>query len=475
MLLTLTCEARPGLDATDLGYLLHKNPANVLRETRWFGDILVFYPESDANRCTAALLLQIDPVGLIRGRQRATGIDQYVNDRPYVASSLLSVAIAEVFGSALNGRSRERAERIGEKLPLRAELSALSCAGGEEMIRRVFAPLDYEVTVERAVLDARFPGWGASDIYHVTLAGEQTVQDLLSHLYVLVPALDNAKHYYVGEDEADKLLQKGAKWLPAHPEKEMIARRYLNYRHTIVQGAMEQLNAAAPVRDEDVATQDETDVQEEAKEAQAEEPMRLNDARMQAALEQIRALDPPAVRVLDLGCGEGRLLKMLLAERSLREIAGVDVAAHTLARAAQRLHLDTMPERQRARLQLWQGSVVYRDDRFKNFDAALLIEVIEHLDRERLGAMEQVVFGHARPRRVIITTPNAEYNAHWESLPAGKFRHRDHRWEWTRAQFADWAQAVGTRYGYVLALHGIGAADETLGCPTQMAVFNLAS
>ena len=496
MLLTITCDAGDSLaavppsdtsaslspdtlpdalDATDLGYLLHKNPANVLRETRWFGDILVFYPEATPQCCTVALLLQIDPVGLIRGRHHANGIDQYVNDRPYVGSSLLSVALADVFGSALNGRCRERPHRVGEKLRLRASVSALSCANGDDLIPRLFAPLGYEVTTERATLDERFPAWGLSDVYHVSLAGRQTVQDLLTHLYVLIPALDNAKHYFVGEDEADKLLQKGASWLPAHPEKDLIARRYLRYKRTIVQDALDQLNAALPALDDTAATQDETDTQNERAEASAEAPLRLNDARMEAALDAIRRLDPPPVRVLDLGCGEGRLLRLILEDpalRGVRDLAGVDVAAHTLERAAQRLRLDRLPPYQRARLQLLQGSVVYRDDRFLNFDVALLIEVIEHLDAPRLTALEQVVFGHARPRRVVITTPNSEYNVTWESLPAGRFRHRDHRFEWTRAQFAQWTQQVATLYGYIAALSGIGPTDDALGSPTQMAVFD---
>ena len=471
MLMTITNEAP---NASDLGFLLHKNPANVLRETRNFGDIVVFYPEADAQRCTVALLLQVDPVGLIRGRQHANGIDQYVNDRPYVASSLLSVAIADVFGSALNGRSRERAERVGEKMPLRAHLSAVSCAGGKELLTRLFAPLGYEVTCERVPLDERFPHWGESDLYAVTLEGLQTLQAMLSHLYVLIPVLDNAKHYFVGEAEADKLLQKGADWLPAHPEQNLIARRYLNYKQSIIRGALDQLKALQPVREDSIETQDEADARSEQAEETRETSLRLNDARMEAALEAVRELNPPAQRVLDLGCGEGKLLKMLLAERGLREIVGVDVAAHTLEHASRRLHLESMPERQRARIQLLQGSIVYRDERFQNFDVALLIEVIEHLDLPRLNAMEQVVFAHARPRRIVITTPNAEYNSHWVSLPAGKFRHRDHRFEWTRTQFQEWAQTAASRNHYAVMFRGIGPEDPELGCPTQMALFDLA-
>jgi 3' terminal RNA ribose 2'-O-methyltransferase Hen1 len=469
LLLTITCEAA---NATDLGYLLHKNPASVFQEKRWFGNIVVFTPEATPERCTVALLLEVDPVGLVRGgRRRACGLEQYVNDRPYVASSLMSVALVEAFGTAMNGRSRERPERVGEKMPLRAHLAALNCAGGESLIARLFAPLGYTVAACREPRDVRFPGWGDSDIYSVTLEGAQTVQDVLTHLYVLIPVLDNAKHYFVGEDEVDKLLRKGERWLPEHPEKDLIARRYLSYRQSLIRDALAQIPA---VREDTTEAQDEADERQEAQETEAESPMRLNDARMQAALEAVRSVSPPAARVLDLGCGEGRLLKLLLNERHLSEIAGVDVAAHTLGRAARHLRLETLPERQKGRLRLMQGSLVYRDDRFSGFDVALLIEVIEHLDPPRLAALEQVVFRHARPRRVVVTTPNAEYNAKWPSLPAGRFRHRDHRFEWTRAAFAAWANGIAVREGYTVALRGVGPEDEAFGCPTQMAVLDLA-
>ena len=466
MLLTITCETH---DATDLGYLLHKHPGSLFEAEKWFGRITVFYPVADTDRCTVALLLHVDPIGLVRGRAGA-GLDQYVNDRPYVASSLLSVAIAEAFGTAMNGRSKERQERVGEKMPLEACLAVVRCSGGADLIARLFVPLGYTVTLQRETLDVRFPEWGESDIYTLTLHGTQTVQDLLTHLYVLIPVLDNAKHYFVGADEVDKLLQKGGAWLAAHPEKELIARRYLRYRQAHVRDALDRIEP--PHDDAAEAPQAEVDASQEAQEAQAEEPLRLNEARMKAAMDAVQELSPPARRVLDLGCGEGRLLKMLLAERGFDTVVGVDVAAATLERAAQRLRFDTLPPHQRARIQLIQGSLVYRDERFAGFDVALLIEVIEHLDPSRLPALEAVVLRHARPRRVIVTTPNREYNSVWPSLPADRFRHRDHRFEWTRAEFAAWAGGAAERNQYTVKFRGIGPEDPERGCPTQMAIFD---
>lgn len=467
LLLTITSRAE---HAADLGYLLHKNPANVFEETLTFGHLTVFYPRADENCCTAALLVEVDPIGLVRrGSRGGSGLDQYVNDRPYVASSLLSVAVAAAFGSALNGRSKERPDRVAEKMPLCIRLSAVNCGAGEAMIRRLFEPLGYTVTLEHPPLDSRFPEWGESPVFGVTLEGDQTVQDALSHLYVLMPVLDNAKHYYVGDAEVEKLLKKGERWLSAHPEQELIARRYLSYRQKMVNRALTQLET---LREDSVETQEEADTKHEEAEKSAEAPLRLNDARLEAAKAGVLSLDPPAARILDLGCGEGKLLRMLLAQRTVKEIVGVDVASRTLERSAERLKLDSLPDRQRERIRLLQGSAVYRDDRFQGFDVALLIEVIEHVDLPRLPALEQVVFRHARPRRVVVSTPNAEYNVKWPSLPAGKFRHHDHRFEWNRADFRAWAERIAAGEGYSVTFQDVGPADETVGPPTQMAVFD---
>jgi 3' terminal RNA ribose 2'-O-methyltransferase Hen1 len=295
------------------------------------------------------------------------------------------------------------------------------------------------------------------------LTAETTVRRLLTHLYVLIPVLDNAKHYYVGVEEVDKLLRHGEGWLAAHPEKDLIARRYLVYKGGMVRAALEQLR-------EDVAPDEEAQASEEER---IEAPVRLNDARLSAALAAVRELNPPAKSVIDLGCGEGRLLKMLLNERGLERVVGVDVSSQVLARSERNLRLESMPERKRERIQLIQGSLVYRDDRFRGFDAALLVEVIEHIDPARLRAMEQVVFGHARARRVIVSTPNADYNASWPSLPAGKFRHRDHRFEWTRGQFREWAASVAESHGYSVSFVPVGPVSADIGPPTQMGIFDL--
>ena len=470
MLLTLTCRAP---QATDLGYLLHKNPANLFEKSLSFGTVRVFYPEATPERCTVALLIEVDPVGLVRGN-RPAALAQYVSDRPYVPSSFLSVAISEAFGTALGGRSKERPERVDEKMALSATLYALDCDGGEPLLRSVWEPLGYSVEVSpRRALDERFPEWGLSDLYTVTVAGEQRVRDLLTHLTVLVPVLDNAKHYAFGEDEVDKLVRRGEGWLNAHPAKDLIARRYLRYRRVLADAALARLADIEGVPDADEVEGDAP--RRDAAEQMLEAPVRLNDRRIEATLAAVRSLDPPARRVLDLGCGEGKTMQALLKEvPGLEHVAGMDVASFALERAARRLRLDRMGERERARVSLFQGSLVYRDAGLAGYDIALLTEVVEHLDPDRLQSLVRVVFEHAHPCRVIVTTPNRDYNSVWLTLPAGKFRHPDHRFEWTRTEFHAWAKGVGARHGYTVDFSGIGEEDpDGRGTPTQMALFDL--
>jgi 3' terminal RNA ribose 2'-O-methyltransferase Hen1 len=462
MLLTITSTAAP---ATDLGYLLVKHPDRPQSFELSFGTAHVFYPEASAERCTAALLLHVDPVALVRGRAGSGGdgqlLQQYVNDRPYVASSFLSVAIAQVLGSALAGRSKDRPELVDTPLPLEATLSVLACRGGEALLRRLWEPLGYAVEASGHMRDPQFPEWGDSRYYTVTLHATTRLRDLLAHLYVLVPVLDDEKHYWFGPDEVEKLLRRGEGWLQSHPERELITSRYLKRRH-LIRAALARLVEADP-------DPDETEAQHAREEAAAEERISLHTQRLNAVLAVLKGSG--ARRVLDLGCGEGRLLQLLLAERQFEAIVGMDVAYRSLEIASDKLRLDRLPQRQRDRITLMQGSLTYRDARLAGYDAAAVVEVIEHLDPYRLHAFERVLWEWARPATIVLTTPNREYNVRWETLPGGAFRHRDHRFEWTRAEFASWASAVADRFGYTVRFLPVGPDDAEVGPPTQMAIF----
>jgi 3' terminal RNA ribose 2'-O-methyltransferase Hen1 len=460
MLLTLTLTRSP---ATDLGYLLHKHPDRLQSFSLPFGQAHVFYPEVSEERCTAALMLEVDPVGLIRRGVRFPRLDQYVNDRPYVASSFLSVAIARVYNTALGGKSRERPELVDEPLPLRARIAALPCAGGEGLLRRLFEPLGYAVHAVDHPLDEQFPEWGESRYFTVALEGDLRLRELLAHLYVLVPVLDAEKHYWVGEDEVEKLLRRGEGWLAGHPERELIVNRYLKYRRSLTSEALAKL-----LEDEEVDPDRELETRAAEEEA-VEEPLRLNEKRLGAVISVLKACG--AKRVLDLGCGSGKLVQALMKDSEFAEIVGVDISHRALESAESRLKLERLAPRQQERVRLFQTALTYRDKRLTGFDAAAVVEVIEHLDRPRLQSFERVVFEYARPGAVALTTPNREYNVRFDGLPAGSFRHRDHRFEWTRREFQDWAGEVAGRFGYAVRFLPVGPEDPEVGAPTQMAVF----
>ena len=461
MFLTISTTYSP---ATDLGYLLHKHPARIQSFPLTFGQAHIFYPEAHTTRCTAALLLDVDPVGLVR-RPRGQfaenfALAQYVSDRPYVASSFLSVAIAKVFGSALLGKCKERPQLVGTPIPLQAKLSILPCNGGEKLLRQLFEPLGYTITVEQHALNARFPDWGDSRYFTVTLENTCHLSELLTHLYILIPVLDDEKHYWVGEAEMQKLLKHGNDWLSNHPEQESIARRYLKHQQQLIHQALARLSET---------TVQAADAPIQAEEVPGEEHIALNVMRLEAVTEVLKASGTK--RVLDLGCGEGKLLQRLLAEKQFEEIVGMDVSHRALKIAQKRLHYDQLPDKQKERLRFFQGSLGYRDKRLAGYDAAVIIEVIEHLEASRLAAFERVVFEFARPQTIVLTTPNREYNVKFEHLQAGHFRHKDHRFEWTQDEFQSWAAGISERFSYAVAFHPVGQTAEDVGPPTQMAVF----
>ena len=461
MLLTIRTTHRP---ATDLGFLLHKHPDHVHTREFPFGTATVFYPEATEDDCTAAVLLDVDPVGMVRGRGGKGGAeDQYVNDRPYVASSLLSVVLSRWFNSALGGRCEQKPDLAASELPLEVRLAAVPCRGGEPFLRALFEPLGYAVEATRHELDESMPALGPGRLFTVTLQSTRRLSELLTHLYVLIPVLDDQKHYWVGDDEVEKLLRHGEGWLDKHPSRDVIVSRYLVHQRGLVRDAIARLTAEEQPEEETVAAQ------KDAQEATIERTISLNERRLDAVVDALK--DSGAARVLDLGCGEGKLLRRLLSDHQFSEIVGMDVASRTLDLAESRLKLDRLAPRQRDRIRLLHGSLMYRDTRLSGFDAAAVVEVIEHLDRPRLRAFERVLFEAARPGSIVLTTPNAEYNVKWPSLPAGQFRHQDHRFEWTRSEFQAWATDVASRFGYTPQFRPVGEEDAQVGPPTQMAVF----
>ncbi|MFV2145053.1 MULTISPECIES: 3' terminal RNA ribose 2'-O-methyltransferase Hen1 [Isoptericola] len=462
MLLTLSTTHRP---ASDLGYLLFKHPDRVQEFKQSFGKATVFYPEANDERCTVAVLLEIDPVRLARSAGKRSpdfSLAQYVNDRSYAASSMLGVAVANVFSTARSGRGDSRQAVADAAIPLEITIPVLPCRGGPDIARRIFGPLGWIVDAEPIPLDGRFPEWGESRYVRLTLTGTLRLADALNQLHVLLPAMDEAKHYWQSDDEVDKLLRSGEGWLATHPDRELITRRYLGHRSSLAGRALERLAELG----DDVVEDLEPAADEEVTQP-PEKRASLNTQRHEAVL---AALSELQVRtVIDLGCGPGAFLDKLVREPSFTRIAGADVSARSLQIAARRLRVDRMSERQSERLELFQGALTYEDSRFSGFDAAVLMEVVEHVDPPRLAALERVVFGAARPGAVLVTTPNSEYNPNYEGLTG--MRHPDHRFEWTRAELQDWAAGVAAAYDYSVELRGVGDVDPERGTSTQMAVF----
>ena len=433
VLLTLTSTAS---EATDLGFLLHKHPAKVQSIQVPVGAAHVFYPEATAQRCTVALLLEVDPVALVRRRTGSSGFSlaQYVNDRPYAASSMLAAALGKVFRTAISGTCTARPELPARELPLVVEIPALPSRGGADLVDRLFRPLGWDVDVHTLPLDPTVPAWGESRYVELRLTGTLRLADALSHLYVLLPVLDADKHYWVGPDEIDKLLRAGEGWLVGHPERELIAHRYLANQRDLAAAAVERMDAAEVLADADADVDGGADAEMPSGPVLPPTPPAapptppappLSRLRADAVLAELR--DAGARTVVDLGCGEGALIARLLEDRSIERVLGVDVSHRALETAAKRLRLDTMPERRRARVDLAQSSLTYTDARVAGFDAAVLMEVVEHVDPPRLVALERAILAVARPRVLVVTTPNAEHNVRYARLEHGHLRHHDHQ------------------------------------------------
>ena len=464
MLLTITYE---GHNTQDLGYLLHKNPSRVQQFELPLGKAYVFYPEVSDERTTAALLLDIDPIDLAKGKlgSKEGGLFDYVNDRPYASTSFMSSAIARVFGTAMNGKCEKKPELAETKLNLTAVISSLKDNNNEDMAVQLFEPLGYQVEARRTVLDEKFPEWGMSPYIDLEISGTVRLCDLLNHIYVLIPVFDTQKHYFIAESEIHKLMDHGEGWLAQHPKREMITKRYLGRKTGYIRKAIDIL-----FPEEEANEAEETEVEAESEMSSKAEPKTpLNTIRLETVKNAVLASG--ASSVIDMGCGEGRLTSMLLKEPQIKKVTAFDVSVSALEKAARRLHLDRMEPYMKNKLTLMQAALTYRDKRFEGYDCACVIEVIEHLEQMRIAAFERVLFEFAAPKTVILTTPNREYNACYEHLHESGMRHPDHRFEWTREEFRHWTESICRRFGYTCEISGIGDMDENYGTPTQMGVF----
>lgn len=471
MLITITLEPEAGseLDATALSHLLRKRPERLQTFELSVGKAHVFYPEYSPERTTAALLLEVDAIGLVRNK-RFRGdngvLDYYINDRPYTASSLLAVALGKVLRSAMTETSEAHPDLAVAPLPLRLEVPVISTRGrdGHELVRRLFAPLGWSIDQRPIALDEAYPLWEDSRYSSLVLTGTVPLNLALRQLYVLLPVLDDSKHYWVNDDEAEKLVRQGEGWLPGHPERALISHRYLAHQKDLVESVDARIAATAP----EPAVEPAEPVQPRGSTAP---PLRVR--RAEAVIAALK--DCGAHTVVDVGCGPGALLRRLQKDSFFTKIIGTDVSARSLEQAARALNLDELADADRDRIKLLHSSAVYRDQRIAGLDAVVLMEVIEHIEPSRLPALEDSIFAGAKPRSVVVTTPNSEFNRLYPSLAAGTMRHEDHRFEWTRAEFAGWADALAERHGYNVEYRPVGDESPGAGPATQMAIFRKAS
>ena len=456
MLLSITTTHQP---ATDLGHLLHKHPDRLQSFPMNFGPLSggrshVFYSEATPQICTAVLLLEVDPIGRSASAfAKESVLNQTINDRPYIASSFLSLAVLKVFKTAMLGRSTGRPDLAKAAIPLTVNIPVLPCRGGEALLQQLFEPLGYEVAGQLL---------SEKTLYlSATLRNTVRLADLLSHLCVLVAALDDEKHDWLSDDEIDKILQQGAQWIDDHPLKTTILQRYEKL------GSRYADTAIARLEEDDSFDMEAAQSERTWKAIAAKKPNNLNQQRLTAVIQALEQQN--AKHVVDLGCGEGELLQRLSEEDSVETIVGVDVSSSALALAQKRLNISELGE-QISCVQLMRGSVVYQDRRLQGCDAVTVIEVIEHIDSDRLPSFEQATFGFLQPKTVVVTTPNVEYNILYP-MPADALRDLDHRFEWTRQAFQAWAEQVAKKYGYTVEFRLIGTEYLDLGAPTQMGIF----
>ncbi len=439
-------------DNPDMSFLLHKNPARLHSDPTTFGTAHAFYPATNK----VALLLEIDPLKLTRrGGADSFALQPYVNDRAYVANSFLSVALNQLFRTAVAGRCKKRPELVEAPMSLEISIPTLSCRGGPALLSSLFEPLGYAVEATRIPLDPAFPGWGDSVYYSTKLQKTAPLFSVLRHLYVLLPVLDDDKHYWVGEHEIEKLLEKGEEWLAEHPQRDLIIQRYLKHQRGLTRQAMEALSEEQEEDEPDRLTCEES----------TEKKIGLHGLRLDTVLGVLKSSG--ATQIADLGCGEGKLVRRLLKDPQFSRILATDVSVEALARAQQAL--ERVHHKNRERVELLHSSLLYDDERLHDIEAACLVEVIEHLEPDRLDRVAHNLFRRIRPQTLVVTTPNRDYNVLWETLPAGRFRHPDHRFEWSREEFKAWVERV--KHDYTFTLSGIGEEHPEFGCPSQMAVF----
>ncbi|MDR6727054.1 3' terminal RNA ribose 2'-O-methyltransferase Hen1 [Paenibacillus amylolyticus] len=471
-----------GADAAVVSHLLAKNPNNIYDRTDKGVRVRMVYTRATSSETEVLIHAEPDPVDLVRGSPDGYDITQYINDREFVTSSLFCSYIRSALGTALNGKPKEEYTKwVEHPFDLQLSFGPVASDLPDRVVEELFSHLGYAVTLEREELSYSFDLKKRSSVRRIILRGQETVQNALRQLFLLIPVLDNYKHYFISEDEIDKIKRYGDGWLETHPHKELIVKRTLRFAELIRKYESKEGVLSSPdnkplspekVEDgRDVLTEGSIEASTEAStDGRTDDPpVRLNELRYRAITDVVARL-PHRRRIVDMGAGEGKLSARLATIAGVESILAVEPSGQSRLRAMERFAklegrhgVFAMPEP-------IIGSLFYFDEQMQHQDVMILCEVIEHIEAYRLDGIMNTLLQEYQPEVLIVTTPNKEYNDVY-AMEQESFRHHDHRFEWTRAELAErcveWS--AGTNYTYTI--QGIGEQVEGYGQPTQMIIF----
>ncbi|WP_338707925.1 3' terminal RNA ribose 2'-O-methyltransferase Hen1 [Paenibacillus amylolyticus] len=522
-----------GADAGIVSHLLAKNPLNIYDRVDKGVRVRMVYTAATENETEVLIHAEPDPVDLVRGTPDGYDITQYINDREFVTSSLFCSYIRGALGTALNGKPKEDyVQWVGNAFELELTFGPVASDLPDRVVEELFSPLGYAVSVERGELSYSFDLKNKSTVRHIILRGRNTVQHALRQLFLLIPVLDNYKHYFISEDEIDKIKRYGEGWLDAHPLKELIVKRTLRFAELIRQyerqeGALSaslgqergighiseaiiqekkaghreegekeylgsesdsdemQLNADSrgpgECTDADVDTEIEdgnakiADVDtgtaggDGGQSEQSEPPVRLNELRYRAITDVVATL-PVKRLIVDMGAGEGKLSARLAYIPGVEAILAVEPSGQSRLRAMERFAKLEGRSGVVAMPEPIIGSLFYFDEQMQNQDVMILCEVVEHIEEYRLNGIMDTIMNDYQPEVLLVTTPNKEYNEVY-AMEQESFRHHDHRFEWTRAELASRCEEWTQDGNYGYEIKGIGEHVEGYGQPTQLVIF----
>lgn len=441
MLFKITTKNR---DPNDLSFLLHKHHAKIHNVETRHGQAIVFFSEKSYDVTSCCVTMEIDSIGLTKRFDHGNGqigLDAYVNDSPYSYSQIMNSAVRKVFGTTLTGVCKMKPELSSLEIDFEILLTPVRVPS-KDLVVNLFEPLGYDITMSDHSKYSKNVDFGLNPYVSIKLKKKGVLSLILSHINVLLGAIDTRRVNEINDDEIESLVNRSISWINEHPKKEFLLQRLLKKKkHVLAAKLMLDPNS-----------------EETKAEGEFAPRRRLNDDRHDKIVEIVKSLKPK--KLLDLGCGEGNFLKKI-ANEDIEKITGVDSFIEVLRWAKRKTE-------GYKNINLVQSGLTYHDKRLQGYDTATLIEVIEHNDHERLKLIIDNIFGHMSLDNIIISTPNIEYNVIYNVIG---FRHNDHRFEMTRKEFNDWAENIGLTYKYFVSFDGAGEVSSDHGQPTQIAIF----